>query len=230
MRLTNPDESGRASSRGFLGAVTAAQTYKNLLYVLFAFPLGLVYYVTLTLGFTLGIGLSILLVGFLILLGTVIGLRFIASFERTLANTLLGTEIPTPTDVQHPSDGVVETAKAYLRASSTWRGLGFVVLKFPIGILSFVLLVTFLGTAVELLLLPLFPAGVFNIQVAGWSVAQTVRTTIGQTVAVPIGAVLALFAVHLLNAFATALASIASSLLGPGEFEADESAKSDQSS
>jgi hypothetical protein len=102
-------------------------------------------------------------------------------------------------------------------------------LKFPTGILSFVLLITFLGTAVELLLLPLFPEGVFNIQVAGWSVAQNVRTTIGQTVAVPTGAVLALFAVHLLNAFATALASIASSLLGSGEFEAEESAKSDQS-
>jgi hypothetical protein len=230
MRVTNPDESGSASSRGLLGAATAAQTYKNLLYLLFAFPLGLVYYITLTIGFTLGVGLSILLVGFLILLGTVIGLRFIASFERTLANTLLGTEISAPTDVRHSGDGVVESATAYLRASSTWRGLGFVVLKFPIGILSFVLLVTFLGTAVELLLLPLFPEGVFNIQVAGLSVAQNVRTTIGQTVAVPIGAVLALFAVHLLNAFAAAIASVASSLLGSGESEADESAESAQSS
>lgn len=194
-----------------------------------AFPLGSVYYIPLTIGFTLGAGSAILLVGFLILLGTGIGLRFIASFERKLANTLLGTEITTPTDVGHSGDGVMESATAYLRASSTWRGLGFVVLKFPTGILSFVLLITFLGTAVELLLLPLFPEGVFNIQVAGWSVAQNVRTTIGQTVAVPTGAVLALFAVHLLNAFATALASIASSLLGSGEFEAEESAKSDQS-
>ena len=76
-----------------VGVVAEPQTYKNLLYLGLAFPLGMVYYVVLMAGFALGIGLSVLVVGLGILLGTVIGLRYIASVERRLANALLGTAI-----------------------------------------------------------------------------------------------------------------------------------------
>ncbi len=214
-RSTNNSPSTRYSVAKIVGVVADGQTYKNLLYLLLAFPLGIAYYIILTVGFTVGLGLSVLVVGLGVLLATVIGLRYLASFERSLANTLLGTNIPRPDDVEKASEGIVGTAKAYLQASSTWRGLGFVALKFPIGVLSFVLLVTFLGTAVELLLIPLFPGGVFNVEVAGWVVAEIVDTTTEQAIAVPVGAILVLLALHILNAFARANASIASSLLGP---------------
>lgn len=200
---------------GIVGVVAKPQTYKNLLYLILAFPLGMAYYVILMVGFTLGIGLSILVIGLGVLLGTVIGVRYLASFERRLANGLLGTAIATPADVKTAGLGVVGTAKAYLKASSTWRGLGFVVLKFWVGILSFVLLVTFLGTAVELVLVPVFPGGVLEVQVANWEVAKSVTTTTQRVVAVPTGLALALLGLHILNAFANANASIASSLLGP---------------
>ncbi|WP_128225269.1 sensor domain-containing protein [Halobacteriaceae bacterium SHR40] len=212
---TDTTPSTRSSVANIVGVVADGQTYKNLLYLLLAFPLGIAYYIILMVGFTVGLGLSVLVVGLGILLATVIGLRYLASFERGLANTLLGTTIRKPDDIEKASEGIVGTAKAYLQASSTWRGLGFIVLKFPIGVLSFVLLVTFLGTAVELLLIPLFPGGVFNVQIAGWVVAESVETTTQQAIAVPVGAVLVLLAVHILNAFARANASIASSLLGP---------------
>lgn len=196
------------------------QTYKNLLYLFLAFPLGMVYYVILTVGFALGLGLSVLLVGLGILLATAIGLRLIAAFERRLANALLDVTIPQPNDVRATDEGTVDTARAYFGASSTWRGLGFVALKFWIGLLSFVLLVTFVGAAVELLLLPLFPEGVFSVTVAGWEVAQSFETTTQRAAAVPAGAVLGLLGLHVLNAFARANASIASSLLGrPGDAE-----------
>ncbi len=212
---TNAETSPRYSLSAILGAVADSQTYKNRLYLLLAFPLGIAYYVILVVGFTLGVGLSVIVVGLGILLATVIGLRLIASFERRLANALLGTAIPKPADVKNTDDGLVETAKAYVQAASTWRGLGFVALKFPIGILSFVLLVTFLGTALELVLLPVFPGGALNVQVAGWEIARSAETTAQRALAVPVGAVLALVAVHVLNAFAGANAAVASSLLGP---------------
>lgn len=211
---TTAGTSAGYSITDIVGVVAEPQTYKNLLYLGLAFPLGMVYYVVLMVGFSLGIGLSILVVGLGILLGTVIGLRYIASFERWLANALLGTAIPTPDDVETAGVGGVGTAKAYLEASSTWRGLGFVVLKFWIGLLSFVLLVTFLGTAVELVLVPVFPDGALEVQVAGWEVAESVTTATQRAVAVPGGLVLALLGLHILNAFARANASIASSLLG----------------
>lgn len=211
---TNASESSWDALSKSVGVIADRQTYKNLLYLLLAFPLGLIYYIILTVGFTVGIALSILVVGLGILFVTVLGVRFIASFERTLANTLLGTEITKPNDVRIEGEGIVNNAKAYLQAPSTWRGLGFVALKFWVGVLSFVLLVSFLGTAIELLLIPLFPGGAFNIEVANWVVAESIQTTTEQVIAVPAGAILALFALHILNAFARASASIASSLLG----------------
>lgn len=216
--------SDRYSAAAILGVVADAQTYRNLLYLLLAFPLGLVYYVVLMFGFTLGIALSVLVVGLVILLGGIIGLRYVASFERRLANRLLGTEIAAPDDVERDGEGIVATAKAYLRASSTWRGLGFVILKFWLGLLSFVLLLSLLGTAIELLLLPLYPEGAFEVEVAGWVVARSFETSTQRTLAVPAGAVLGLFALHVLNAFADANAAIASSLLGTKRSERDRSA------
>jgi len=207
------DTSLVSSVTAAVGVVADAQTYKNLLSLFLAFPLGTVYYVVLVTGFALGLGLSVLVVG--ILLGTAIGLRLIAAFERKLANALLGTEIRQP-DVEAADEAIVGTARAYLQASSTWRGLGFVVLKFLIGVLSFVLLLTFVRAAVELLLLPLFPGGVFSVTVAGWEVAQSFEATAQRAAAVPAGAALGLLGLYVLNAFAGVNASIASSLLGPG--------------
>lgn len=217
---------GAAPSTGYsfsdvFGVVTDGQTYRNLLYLVLAFPLGLLYYVVLTVGFALGVGLSVLLVGLGILFVTVVGVRHVASLERALANALLGTDIADPDDVHSDGEGLVATAMAYIRAPSTWRGLGFVFLKFWIGILSFVLLVSVLGTAIELLLLPAVPGGVFNVQVSGWNVAEAFRTTTNRAVGVPAGAVLGLLALHVLNAFARANALIASSLLGPGRPDTD---------
>ena len=210
---------GGTTLSDIVGIVIEGQTYRNVLYLFLAFPLGLIYYFVLVLGFTLGLVLSVLVVGLGILLGTAIGLRYIAAFERGLANTLLGTEIPEPDDVKKADGGIVETGKAYLQAPSTWRGLAFVVLKFPLGILAFILLVSFLGTGLELLLIPLFPEGVFNVQIAGWEVARSVETTTHQAIAVLVGAVLTLAAFHILNVVAGAYASIASSLLGSGSAE-----------
>mgnify|MGYP000091377830 FL=1 len=204
----------RATLVDVLGVVTDTQTYRNLLYLVLAFPLGLFYYTVLMLGLTLGLGLSILVVGLGILLATVIGLRYIAAFERGLANRLLGTAIADPDDLERAGEGTVATAKAYLRASSTWRGLGFVLVKFWLGILAFVLLVSLLGTGIELAVLPLYPEGVFNVQVAGWRVAASIETTTQRALAVPAGVVLVLLAFHVLNAVARVNASIASSLLG----------------
>lgn len=210
----NPGEGRSYAPANVLGPLGNRQTYRNILYLCLAFPLGLVYHVVLMLCVALGIGLSVLLVGLLILLAIVVGIRYVASFERGLANGLLGTEIASPDDVDREADGVVESAKAYVNASSTWRGLGFVVLKFPLGVISFVLLVTFLGTAIEFLVLPLYPDGVLNIQVSGWRVAHAFETPTQRNLAVPVGAVLGVVAVHVLNAFARANASIAASLLG----------------
>jgi hypothetical protein len=195
------------------GVVVSTQGYKNLAYLLLAFPLGLFYFVFLSVGLSLGIGLSVLFVGLFILFATVSGLRVVAAFERTLANSLLDVDIASPDDVRPQGDGLVATGKAYLRAPSTWRGLGFVFLKFWVGILSFVLLVSSLGIAVELILAPVSDVAI-EVQIGDWQPASSIETPVEQAAGVLAGAALALVSLHILNAFARVNAQIAAALLG----------------
>lgn len=214
-RPTTTDSSAARVLADVLTPLLDTQTYRNICYLVLSFPLGLAYYSVLIIGFASGIALTVVLVGLGILLGMVLGLRYVAAVERSLANSLLEVNIASPDDVDPDSDDIIATAGASLRAASTWKGFGFVVLKFWVGILSFVLLVTFLGTSIELLLLPVFESGVFNVEVAGLVVAESAQTDTQRLLAVPAGAVLAVVSIHVLNAFARANASIASSLLGP---------------
>jgi hypothetical protein len=210
-----PAAADRGRVTAALATVTDAQTYRNVLYLAVSFPLGLLYYILLSFGFAVGVALSVVLVGLAVLFGTVLAARRVAAFERRLANRLLATDIPTPPPVDTDTGGVVQTTKAYVRAGSTWRGLGFVALKFPLGVLSFVVLVSLLGVAAELVLLPVVPGGALNTQVAGWRVTDTFASPTRRLVAVPLGAVLGVVGLNVVNAFADATASIAASLLGP---------------
>lgn len=103
-----------------LGVVAEAQTYRNLLYLILAFPLGVLYYVALTIGFAFGAVLTVFLVGLAVLVGTVLGTRVLARFERWLANTLLPVTI-RPTDDVRVGDTTWTTLSGYLDAASTWR-------------------------------------------------------------------------------------------------------------
>jgi hypothetical protein len=208
---THPSEA--SSGLGRLGSVTDAQSYKHMLYLLTAFPLGLTYFVLAIVGVSLGAGLAVLGIGLAILFATVVGVRTMAAFERTLANALLGTDLRAPDDVD-TGDGLLDTAKGYLFAESTLRAFGFVFAKFALGILSFVALVTFLGTAVELLLLPAFPDGALNVQVFGVHPADLFQTSTQRLLAVPLGLVVLVIAVPVLNAVARANATVAEALLG----------------
>lgn len=212
-RPVQADTSSGYSLADIVGVVTEAQTYKNLLYLLLAFPLGMAYFAFLTVGISVGLGLSVLGIGLAVLFVTLLGVRVLGSFERSLANRLLGTRLAEYSDVER-ADGAVATARSYLTASSTWRLLGFVFLKFWLGVLSFVLLAVSLGTAVEFLLLPVLPEGAISLQIAGWEPAESLTTTVERALAVPAGAVLGILAFHLLNAVARLNAAAAQALLG----------------
>lgn len=203
--------SGRPLADWF-GSVTDVQSYKNMLYLLTVFPLGLVYFVLAVVGVSLGAGLVLLGVGLVILFATVVGVRAMAVFERGLANALLGTDLHAPDDVE-AGGGILDTATGYLFAGSTLRAFGFVFAKFALGIASFVALVTFLGTALELLLLPLAPDGALGVQVFGTRPSALFQTSTQRLLAVPVGVAVFVVAVPVLNAVARANATVAEALL-----------------
>jgi two-component system phosphate regulon sensor histidine kinase PhoR len=121
------------------------QTYTNMLYLLLTFPLGLVYFILVVLGISLGIGLLVLIIGLpLILLFLIIWWQ-LAVFERAMTIAWLHITIP-PLSVAHAAKGSwLGQVQVRLTNAMTWKTLAYLFLKFPFGVLAFSLLIT-LGT------------------------------------------------------------------------------------
>src|SRR5215216_4228285 len=94
MNLNQEHRSPQAAVIHFLTAPFRGRTYANFLYLALAFPLGLAYFILLTVGLSLGVGLTIVWVG-LAILALVFALSWgITALERWMAIQMLGAEVP----------------------------------------------------------------------------------------------------------------------------------------
>ena len=118
---------------------TTKQAPLILLYLLLSFPLGLIYFVFLVCGISIGISTLIIWIGVPISLLTVAGWRYLAAFERKLAMNWLNVDIrPISYPLQIPLTWL-QRFRENLTDSMTWKSLAYLLIKFPLGILSFVL-------------------------------------------------------------------------------------------
>jgi signal transduction histidine kinase len=129
-------------------------TYRRILYLLLAFPLGTTYFMLLVTGVSIGVSLAVVGVGLLILVLTVYGWTYAARLERELAIHLLGASIRPFSMPHRESLGPWPRLRKILGEPTTWKGLAYVLIEFPFGVVSFVLAVTFLLVALALSLLP----------------------------------------------------------------------------
>jgi len=137
----------------FFKVIIQSQTYLNMLYLLLAFPLGIIYFVFLVTGVSLGLGLIITWLGIPILLGTLLVWRVLGDVERELAKVMLNIKI-RPIKLKK-SKGIWKKIEAYLSDSFTWTSAAYLLIKFPLGIISFVFLVTLLSVSLSLIATPI---------------------------------------------------------------------------
>lgn len=114
------------------------QSVKNILYLLLSFPLGLAYFVILVPGILLGIGTVIIWLGVPILAGLVALWWTLAAFERALAIHWLGVNI-APMSAGMPEASSWWRVWERLGNRMTWKTLAYLLLKYPIGLCSFIL-------------------------------------------------------------------------------------------
>ena len=152
------DSPGRQTILGLLRAPLEVRSYTNLLYLLLAFPLGLTYFLFLVVGLSLGLGLTLIWIGLPILLLVLLGSRGLAALERQLAIHLLGAEVPPMAPPATGPRTLWQELGDLLTNSVTWKGMGFLLLKFPLGLATFVLSIFFLALSLGLLLTPFFYA------------------------------------------------------------------------
>jgi signal transduction histidine kinase len=158
---------------GFFGVVRRGQTYRNLLYLALAFPIGWIYLVvlgSLFSGLIGGSGIVGVAVVIALLLG---GIWVLAWFERSLASTLLRVEF-TPTSGPTPRGASYwDRVQAYLRNPVTWKSLLYLVLRVPFGILVLTLGAVLGWVTAVLLFAPAIYAGaVLYAPPGGWAGAQ----------------------------------------------------------
>ncbi|MBR9675421.1 hypothetical protein GOV05_00240 [Candidatus Woesearchaeota archaeon] len=144
----------RKASLDFFKVVWQSQTYLSTFYLLLSFPIGIFYFVFLVTALSLGLGLLITLLGIPLLFGTLLLWRVLGIFERELTTAMLGIKISPPIKIKQQK-GIWKTVQAYLSDSYTWRSLAYLFIKFPLGIINFVVFVTMLSVSLSLVATPI---------------------------------------------------------------------------
>jgi hypothetical protein len=200
------------------GAPFRLRTYTNLLYLVLAFPLGVAYFVFLVAGLAAGFGLTLVWIGIPLLALVFAGSWAFAAFERQMAIHLLGAEVPPmiPLIVPAPNGearSALQRAGDFFGNPSTWKGMGFLLLKFPLGLVSFVAVVTMLATSSAFLLAPFaWMWGGLDIDIDG--LVFQVDSLGGVWACSLLGLGLLFLSLNLLNALARVWRGTATLLLG----------------
>lgn len=113
------------------------QTYTNIAYLLLSFPLGLLYFVFLAIGLTLGIGTLVIWLGVPILLFVQWLWWHAAIMERNMAVNWLKVNVPPMEMPADKTKSFWDRMRAHLSNSVTWKSLLYLFLKLLLGIITF---------------------------------------------------------------------------------------------
>lgn len=198
-------------TESILGAFARKESYLNIVYLLLSFPLGIFYFIFVMVGLSLSLGLIFIGVGLLILWIVLTGIRGLAVWERYLAVWLLEAQIEGNPPRVVGEQSFFKSLKFNLTDSWTWRGLVFLVLKFPLGIFSFIVCVVLVSVSISLLGAPLayryVPITFFD---------HRVGTSEEALVCFLLGFGIALLSIHVTNAIAAFWRSLARLMLTNG--------------
>jgi Putative sensor len=139
--------------RAVLRPLIRARSYSALTHNLLGLPLGVAYFTWLVTGLTAGLGLAVTLVGIPILTAVLASVRPLLAAERGLANTLLDAGIRSA-PLTPGGEGLIGRFKAYWTDSATWRGMAYLVARFPVGLATFVVAATAWSSALYLIAAP----------------------------------------------------------------------------
>ena len=210
-------------------------TVGNIAFLLLSFPLGLIFFLVTVIGFALGVSTLILWIGLPMLFATLVLVRGMAIIERRMAANLLNVSFLYQLHKHDmPQQGFLKRFGHVLRDPLTWTSTIYMIVKLPLGIISFTLALVLPIVSLALTLLPLVylvnlfvntillkngiqSTGIivpYFIEVHGqFDLVMFARSFVG----VPIGLALWFVTRFLLNGLALLSGEIARALLSPGE-------------
>lgn len=202
----------------FFGVVVRGQTYLNLFFLLLAMPLGILYFTVLITGMTVGLATLIVWVGLLVLgLTYALWWGFIA-FERQTVVWLLREEVAPMQRRDTSGLSAWKKFTATLANPVTWKGLAYLLIKLPLGVLSFALLVSLLSVSLSLLAAPFYyQFANAQVDLGFWQPTWLIDTLPEALVICVAGFFALLVSLHILNGLAWVSGKFGKAMLGDSE-------------
>jgi signal transduction histidine kinase len=201
-----------------LAAPLQLRTWTATIYLLASMFVGVAWFVILSVGLTLGVGLLIVWVGVLAL--TLLAWRGGAWLERRWVRAMLGVRIPEPYRPL-PAGSLWQRARVLAGDPATWKDLAYLVLLLPLGMVWFVVTTTLWTFALGLLTAPLWywtpSEGGLALLVNGERSYLVIDTLPEALLAAVVGAALVVAAAWAVKAMAAAHGALALALLGPSD-------------
>lgn len=203
---------------GFFSILKERYTYYHMIYLLLTLPLGILYVSILLLGLILGIVLSVIWIGIPLLLAFVSIAKGFMSFERRMSGRLLHIYIE-PDIPSEPKDTIWGKLKDNLSEPTVYKGIAYLFLKLPLGILGFIIGTLFLFTVLIFFIIPVFYfflTNKFAIQQAVYSnvLFNPVTAMLVAIVFIILGVVVMVLSLHAINFISRTIGKFAAKMLG----------------
>lgn len=207
------------SSRTLAGQVfrpvVEPRTYLRVGHLFAMFPLGIAYFVSLVVLFALGGSLIWTIPGVLIILLAIFGSRLIGDVESLMVGYVSDIEIKRPPWKTEDTQGWRSRLWVRMIDPTTWTGIVYLFIQFPLGIGAFVTLIVSFAVSGALIASPLviqLTGDPLEMDFAGWSAildrpAEAVWL-------IPVGLVMFLLTVHLVTVLSVLHATWARFMLG----------------
>jgi hypothetical protein len=145
-------------------------------FLLLSLPFGLLYFVATITLLSIGLGTLVIWIGLPIILLTMIMIHGFALLERSMAHSLLGITFPAQRVQPLSEASLWRRFTSFLQDPLTWTGMIYMLLvKLPLGIISFTLVLVLPLVSAALALLPLIY--LLNLFINGILVASGVSAT-----------------------------------------------------
>ncbi len=138
--------------RRFFGVYGDVRSWTALFYCLLALFTGIFYFSFVTIGLSLSLGLSILIIGVPFFVAFIGSARLLALVEGRIVEAMTGERMPRRPVSPPPESSLLQRIGAMLKDWRTWSTLAYEALMLPLGVIYFSLTVTGLAIGLGLTL------------------------------------------------------------------------------
>ena len=162
--MATPRKEATTVAGRFFGVFLDPRAYTSLFFMLLALPTGIIYFVLAVGGLSLSAGLSVLIIGVPFFLMFMAVCRVVSLAEGGLIEAMTGVRMPRRPVHQGKALSFWARMGQMLKDRRTWTTIAYFILRLPIGIASFVIVIAGLSVSLSLIALPI----VAVLARAGW--------------------------------------------------------------